>query len=364
MMTFGTGQGYLKAGFLGFTASGKTHTATLLAVETRKLFDIKTPIACFDTEATMEYVAQRIKRETGMNPIGEKSRSLADLMKMCRECEEGAAEIVIVDSMTHVWTEVCEAYMKQVNDARDARRLPRRNRLEFQDWNAIKGPGSPWQKWQDYFLNSKLHIIICGRAQWEWDFEETEGSTGETRKELVKTGVKMRASDFGFEPSLLVQMERISVMDRDSKRMSKAFVHHALVIKDRYDVMDSAEADNPPGEFFLPHLQCLVPGAHNAVDTNLKTDMGVDEAGQAAFDRERKDREALLAEIQATIVEAYPGQSAVEKKLKIQLLDSCFGCKSWETVCRKDIVRLREDFAAVAAWIKQHPNTRGGKDGE
>lgn len=360
MMTFGTGQGYLKAGFLGFNKSGKTHTAMLLACETRKLFGLTTPIAIFDTEATAEYISPRITRETGLAPVGDKSRSLVDLMKLGQECVAGASEILIVDSITHIWREVCSAYLDQVNRARDAARKPRRNRLEFQDWSAIK---DVWARWTDFFLNSKLHIIICGRAGYEWDFEEREDATGNIHKELVKTGVKMKVeTEFGFEPSLLVQMERVQVVEEG--RVGRPFVHRATVLGDRFDVMDGATADNPPGSFFLPHLQCLVPGAHNAVDTELKTDMGVDEAGQAAFDRERKDREALLAEIQATIVEAYPGQSAAEKKLKIQLLDSCFGCKSWETVCRKDIARLRADFAAVPGWIAEHPNTRGGKDGE
>ena len=360
MLTFGTGQGYLKAGFLGFNKSGKTHTAMLLACELRKLLGLKTPIAIFDTEATAEYVAKRILAETGLPPIGDKSRALSDLMKLCRECEAGAAEIIIVDSVTHVWREVCAAYLDQVNRARDAARRPRRSRLEFQDWSAIK---DRWGEWTEIFLNSRLHIIICGRAGYEWDFEEREDSSGNIHKELVKTGIKMKTeTEFGFEPSLLVQMERVQVMEEG--RLARPFVHRATVIGDRFDVMDGATRDNPTGEFFLPHLRELVPGAHNTVDTTLKTDMGVDEAGQAAFDRERREREVVLEEIKATIVQAYPGQSAAEKKIKVDLLEHCFGVKSWAAVERKGTERLRGDMATMPEWILSHPAKGGGKDSE
>ena len=70
-------------------------------------------------------------------------------------------------------------------------------------------------------------MIVCGRAGFEYDFQEKEDGSG--RKELVKTGVKMKAeSEFGYEPSLLVHMERAS----DLKDLSK--VHReASILKDR-----------------------------------------------------------------------------------------------------------------------------------
>ena len=55
------------------------------------------------------------------------------------------------------------------------------------------------------YLNSPLHIVLCGRAGFDWDFNETEGDDGSIKKELVKTGVKMRVeSQFGFEPAQLL----------------------------------------------------------------------------------------------------------------------------------------------------------------
>ncbi len=351
MLTFGTGQGYLKAGFLGFNKSGKTYTATLLAIELRKLLGLKKPIAIFDTEATAEYVAKKITQETGLPPIGDKSRSLADLLACGRECEAGAADILIVDSVTHIWREVSAAYLDQVNKARDAQKKPRRNRLEFQDWATIK---EKWGVWTDFYLNSKLHIIICGRAGYEWDFQDTEDAMGNIHRELVKTGVIMKTEkEFGFEPSLLVQMERVQVMAEG--KLARPFVHRATILGDRFDVMDGATCDNPTGEFFLPHLRELSPGAHNPVDTALKTDMGVDEAGDAAFQRERRDREVVLEEIKAMLVQAYPGQSASEKKAKVDVLDQCLGVRSWAAVERLQTATLREAMPKIQTWLNEHP---------
>lgn len=350
--TFGSGQGYLKAGFLGFNKSGKTHTSALLAIELGRLTKDTRAIAFFDTEAGVEYVTPMVRKATGKNPIGKKSRSLADLLAVGKECESGAASVLIVDSITHVWREVCDAYLDQVNKARDAQNKPRRQRLEFQDWAAIK---AKWALWTDFYLNSKLHIIICGRAGYEWDFEEVEDTMGNTRKELRKSGVRMKVeSEFGFEPSLLVEMERVQ-NPIEGRPGHFSIAHRATVLGDRFDAMDGATCDNPTGAWFHPHLTLLVPGAVNAVDTTLKTDMGVDESGDAAMYRERRERTKLLEEIQGEMVKAYPGQSAAEKKVKVECLEACCGTKSWTAVEGFSIERLKTSLTAIREWVAAHP---------
>jgi hypothetical protein len=359
MDTFGEGTGYLKAGFLGFNKSGKTFTAMLLALHLRKFLGLGGPIAVFDTEASVEYIAPRIKAETGLPPIGKKSRALVDLLEVGQECEAGASSILIVDSITHVWREVCAAYLDQVNRALDSRNKPRRNRLEFQDWSAIK---DRWALWTDFYLNSKLHIIICGRAGYEWDFQETEEANGQIRKELVKTGVKMKVeSEFGFEPSLLVQMERVQIMEAGKH---KATMHRATILGDRFDAMDGDTQDDPAGEWFAPHLKLLAPGIANVVDTALKTDMGVDESGQSQYDRNRREWNKVLEEVEGEIVKAFPGQSAAEKRQKVVILEDCFGTKSWSAVKDRSVEELKRGLAAVREWITKHAAPAAGKDAE
>jgi hypothetical protein len=56
-----TSAGHLKAGFLGFAKSGKTHTAVELALGTRDFLKLTGPIAMFDTERGSEYWAPRVR---------------------------------------------------------------------------------------------------------------------------------------------------------------------------------------------------------------------------------------------------------------------------------------------------------------
>ncbi len=347
METFGTGQGYLKAGLFGFPKSGKTWSAMLLALEVRKLFNIPGPIAMYDSEGGGEYIAPHVERATGLKMIGTRSRAFVDLVQLATECKKGTSSILIVDSVTHPWRELCLAYLEQVNKAREQMNLSKRSRLEFQDWNAIK---ERWNVWTTIFLNAPLHIIICGRAGFEWDFVEREGTTGEVHKELVKTGTKMKTEgEFGFEPSLLVEMERVQVPENGKFHI----VHRATVLGDRFDAMDGATCDNPTGEWFLPHLRMLTPGGANVVDTELKTDMGVNESGEAQFQRERRNRTKLLEEIQGEIVKLYPGQTAAEKRAKVVILEQCFGTKSWTRIEGMSADDLRVGLGLVADWAQK-----------
>lgn len=355
---FGTGQGFLKAGFLGFGKSGKSWTASLLACHVHKMFGSTKPIACFDTESWVEYVSPMIKAATGMNPVGQKARSLKSLMEVVRECEAGASDILIVDSITHVWREVCTSYLAQINVARDNARKSRRQKLEFQDWSALK---DVWNTWTDSFLNSKLHILVCGRAGYEWSFEEVEDDFGGTKKELRKTGVKMKTEgEFAFESSLLVEMERIQVPD-EKKAGKFSLVHRATVLGDRFNAMDAATCDNPTGEWFMPHLSQLVPGAVNTVDTETQTEMNVDESGDAEYQRERRQRTILAEEIQSEMMTAWPTQSAADKKAKLAALKACFDTGSWTKVEQMQSGELRNGLQILRAWIGQNKQPEGAE---
>ena len=341
LQTLGAGQGYLKAGFLGMAGSGKTRTSVELACGIRDYLKLDGPVAMYDTEGGSEYIAALVQQRTGKALLGHRSRSLADLIAMTRECEEQGVSALIVDSITHVWREVGEAYLKQTNDALARKNKPKKIRMEFQDWAQIK---AKWAEWPDLYLNSKLHIIICGRAGFEWDFETREDGT----KELIKTGTKMKVeSEFGFEPSLLVEMEKFQIRDGENK-LTKAFVRKATVLKDRFDVIDGNSADNPTFEFFQPHVALLTPGAHAPVDVVPNTDLGVDSSAEDAYQRERRDRVILCERVQAAMLERWPGQTAADKKAKVDALKAAFGTTSWtEVETRRSAAQLREGLHAI-----------------
>lgn len=354
LQTMGAGQGFLKAGFLGFPKSGKTWTSALLAIGTREKLGLSGPIAMFDTEGGSEYIAKTlIKPRTGTDLIGIRSRALDDLITVAREAEAEGVSVLMVDSVTHVWRELCDAYLKQVNAARERSKRPPQRRLEFQDWNPIK---AKWAVWTDLYLNSKLHIVICGRAGYEYDFEEREDGSG---KDLIKTGVKMKTEgEFGFEPSLLIEMERVQRYNGD--RLGKGFSHRAHIIGDRFNAIDGQHADDPDFSFFEPHVACLTPGAHAPIDTEAKSDFGIDAEGNTDLHRERQLRVILCEKIQAAITEKWPGQKAEDKQRKVAVLKEAFGTSSWtEVETRVSLAGLKTGLNTIEAMT---PATAGKDD--
>lgn len=100
--------------------------------------------------------------------------------------------MLIIDSISHFWKEVQDSYKKSKH----------RNRLHFHDWGQIK---DQWGRFTDCYINSQVHIIMCGRAGYEYAYFEDEDG----KKQLEKTGTKMKAeSEMGYEPSLLMEMVR------------------------------------------------------------------------------------------------------------------------------------------------------------
>jgi len=342
-----TEAGFLKAGFLGFAGSGKTHTAIELACGVREHFGLDGPLAMFDTEKGSDYWGARVLKRTGKQLLVVRSRSLADLLTTTNEAISSSVSVLIVDSISHVWEEVTKSYLRDLQEAqRRAGRKPT-TRLEFQDWSAIKGA---WSAWPVAYLNSPLHIIVCGRAGYEYDFEENERG----KRELVKTGIKMKAEgEFGFEPSLLVEMAK--EMDLDSRTLEIT----ARVIKDRFDVLNGKEFKRPTFESFRPHVQGLNPAAHATIDTALKTRHYVNEGGR---NPEREEREVLAEKIQHEMVKRWPGQSAAEKAAKALALERYFNTGSWKELTERvplDLMKaglsaLSKDGHGDEAEAKEH----------
>lgn len=341
--------GYLKAGILGFAKSGKTFTATEIAIGTRQLFGLDGPIAMFDSENGSNYVATRVREATGKELLVHRSRSLDDLIGMARECEESGISVLIADSLSAVWKEVIDAFMGELNAGRAAKKWRLFEKPEFQHWAPIK---ARWQVWTDWYLNSRMHVIACGRAGYEYDFDKDESG----KKELIKTGVKMRAEgEFGFEPSLLVEMQRDQAGDGDG---NFRIVRRARVLGDRFNVIDGKESKgNPTFDFFRPHVERLRPEAHQPIDTASRTHFGVDEGGADEWAREKRERTILCEEIQGLLVHRFPGQSAADKKSKTDALDHAFGTRSWSKlteatssrVLREGLDKLRSALGVQAA---------------
>jgi len=341
----GGGTGYLKAGLLGFGGSGKTFTAKEIAIGVRAHFKLNGPIAMVDTEAGSEYIAADVKKRTGKDMLSVCSRSFDDLVAVTAEAEKAKAAALIVDSITHIWRDLTASYLKKINDKRVSKGHGPRLNLSFRDWSPIK---DYWNdKWTAWYINSAMHVIICGRAGFDYDFRENE-ETG--KEELIKTGVKMKTeSEFGFEPSLLIEMERVQEMDPGKQHR---IIHRATVLKDRFGLIDGAQADDPGFEFFLPHIAALTPGAIAPVDTAVRSKVPVDDDG---WSKEKRERVILCEEIQGEIVAMFPGQTKEDKAGKAALLAKHFNTKSWTKVeslpadvLRPALERVRREAAVLA----------------
>jgi hypothetical protein len=316
---------FLKFGIFGEAGSGKTFTSTKVAIGLHGLIKSTLPVFFFDTETGSDFVREKIKDATGQELKVAKTRAFADLVKGIDEIPAGS--IVIIDSITHYWTEIMESYRKKNN----------LSRLSLNHWIPIK---AMWSEFTDRFVNSKLHIILCGRSADKWGDVEDENGI----KEMKKVGTKMRTEgQMAYEPSLLVEMELIQV----SARIGSDLIHRAYVRKDRFDVINGQVFDDPSFESFLPHVRLLgLGGEHRALDTERNS--------QAMFDdpnigeKRALNKEILCEKIANEIKKLYPGQTEKEKGERIKLMEEVFGSNSWteiSTLFKND--RLAEGLAKI-----------------
>lgn len=358
--------GWLKAGFFGFEKSGKTFTATMLACAVREHFKLDGPISMFDTETGSLYVRPAVRALTGRDLLAKKARNLDDLMRWFDACVKAKVSVALIDSMSHISDELRDSLLKQINEARAKRGWQKALRLEFQDQMRVT---EQMNKFKTLYLNAPLHTIVCGRAKNEWEMQERDDGT--QKKDLVKVGVAMRAAaEFGYEPSLLVEMER----DQDTHDGHK-LIRTATVLGDRFGVIDAKKinfASTPDPKkamaavykFFKPHLDLLQPGAWSPVDVDRQTDFNVQE-GDADWASEKKTRVILCEEIMGAILKMWPGQSAHEKQEKAELIESVFSTRSWTKVesmtseqLRKGLVKVRE----ILSRLTTGPADRDAKD--
>ncbi len=310
---------YLKAGILGFAGSGKTYTSSSLAIGLQKYIKSKKPVCFMDTETGSDYMINRFKKEK-IELLVSKSRSFSEMLNLIDEAEQ-IADIMIIDSISAVWFDFMESFKKKKG----------RKFIQFQDWGILK------PTWKNEFtdpryLNSKLHIIICGRAGFEYNYEED----ADGRKELHKTGTKMKAeTEFGYEPSLLLEMEAIKEDNPDKK--GKNIKHYCTVLKDRADILDGKVFLDPTFEDFKPAINALnLNGVQVGIDLGKDSQDVFDDDGYSDWSREQRDRIIYLDKIKEEISSYIPGQSADDKKRKKELLEQIFGTKSWVEIEKEE----------------------------
>lgn len=337
---------YLKVGMLGFGGSGKTYTSALFAKGVYELLKAKglkpKPVAFIDTETGSDWLVPFFK-QWEVPLVVSKSRAFTDLVAGIKEAEENSS-VLIIDSVSHFWTEVQESYKKAKG----------RTRLQFQDWGPIK---STWARFTDSYLNSRLHIIMCGRAGYEYDYFTDEAG----EKQLEKTGTRMKAEgELGYEPSLLIEMARepkvvdgeVKVSKGKKKLTGLLWDHVGYVLKDRSTKVEGCRFVNPTFADFAPVVEHInIGGQHIGVVTSSDSQALFAKDSDKNYFEKRKRVEILKEEIMATLLIAYPGRSAEEVKAKTVILKETFGTGSWVALDEWNPDALKEGLAKIEARL-------------
>lgn len=304
---------FLKVGIFGFEGSGKTFTAMNIAIGICKLIKNKR-IAFFDTETGSDFQIERVKK-AGLELGVIKSRSFEDVCNVITETQKEGYGILIIDSISHIWKEITDSYLKKRN----------RQFISLPDWGVIK---NLWSRYTDLYVNSQMHIIMCGRAGWQYgDFENEDTGKMESRK----TGTKMRVeTETGFEPNLNLEMERITKgQHTKGRKIASGWGHKCTVLKDRTDTMNGKVIYNPKFEDFMPVIKKLNLGAiHLGVDTSRNS---LDMIGDPNRDWDAaKKQHQIAVELldEALVVTGLAGTGKKEKEERTKVLIDLLGTSS------------------------------------
>lgn len=351
---------FAKIGLYGEAGSGKTRTAAEIAVGLHKYAKLNKPVGMFDTEPAASYIIPLFEKEGIEFLVYDESRALKDLMAFMREAEKECS-IIIIDSITHVWRDAQDSYLKRMNEASKKRaeqqgwahKWKPSYQLEFHHWKPIK---AAWQTFTDIYLSSKVHCILCGRAGAIYSYQKND-ETG--KMELITDGSKMATEkELGYEPSLLIEMIKY--------RENGAIINRALIEKDRTDTLNGKVIDMPDFEKLKSHFEFLNIGGehHGSMNTRDSSSM-FDEQGNDTFSFERRQREIWCEEIQSILVKYYPSTKAEDKKAKADLIEEIFETGSWTKVSSMDSLKIKEGYFRIKEKLEPSELSKenGASDG-
>jgi len=329
---------YFKMGIQGEAGSGKSYTMAKVAAGLHRFVKSEKPIVLFDTENTGGFIVPRFN-EAKIEVRVRQSRSLTDLSKAMDFCESGEAGILLIDSITHIW----DNFLKAFKEAKG------RNFIQFQDWGELK---PTWkEQFSDRMVLAPYHIIFTGRQGDVYQYEVDEGSG---RRELVKTGIKMRTEkETPYEPDLLVLMERYeSLLGKE-----KVIYRNATVLKDRAAVIDGKVFKNPGFKDFKPSIEFVMQN---------KSEKGVvvpgddrDLVQRSENDSEQKREAAKYYERAMNLLDFHAGgQKKEDKTRRFKALDYAFGDTSDTAIKAFGKERLMEGYLKLQEFFSDEKEGR------
>ncbi len=327
-----------KIGIYGDAGSGKTRTAAEIAIGLHKFIKSTKPIAMYDTEPGAHFIRPLFEKAGIKLVVFNKSRAFVDLMGWFKEASQ-FSDILMTDSITHVWRELQKAYLEKINENRPTHK--KISRLEFHHWGPIK---EEWATFTDLFVRSKVHAIVCGRAGSIYEYQENEKG----KKELITTGTKMATEkELGYEPSLLIEMVKDHRKDGPTR-----IVNMCIVEKDRADMFNGKEFDFPKFETFQEHFKFLnIGGQQFEANDGTSKDLFTPD-GDNGWNEEKRQREILSEEIAALFTKHMGGKDADSLKKKILLLEKYFGTSSKTKIENMRSSDLRTGYLALKSHFE------------
>ena len=308
---------FAKVGIYGTAGSGKSRTATEIAIGLHKAIGSTKPIVVFDTEPAFSFLLPIFQKAGIELLVADESRALSDLMNFMDEAEE-VSDISIIDSITHVWRDAQESYLARLNKSRQEQRKKPLMALEFQHWRPIK---AKWAEFTDRFLSSKMHVIVCGRAGTIYEYQDKDDGTG--KKELISVGTRMATEkELGYEPSLLIEM----IADRQEGKI----VNVAAIQKDRSDRLNGKEIPMPNYQKLKSHFEALnIGGQHFSSMDARNSENLFPEANESGWDMEQKQRTIYCEEIAELLKKHHPSQSVEDKQKRMDIMEQFFDTRSF-----------------------------------
>lgn len=323
---------YFKAAFEGFAGSGKTFTAAEIVIGLHRRIGSQKPIVIYDSETASKFLRPNFAR-AGVQAVVKESRSFLDLKETMRQCREGYADILLIDSITHPYKDLCEAHLAS----------KRKQTLEIQDWGIIK------PKWQreiaEALVRDPYHVVFTGRAAYEYD-TDIDPQTG--KKTMFKAGIKMRGeSETAYEPDVLVLMERCEDLLEGEKRVWR----EGTILKDRANLIDGKTFKNPSYKDFEPVIAALLdaPVFRPYEEANTAASLARDTDG----DDWRQRKAILLETIQNTYTEAgLDARDDATKRERLEITKAAFGTGSKTAIEAMRCEQLEKSLAALKELTK------------
>ncbi len=320
-------QAFIKMALYGPPGSGKTLTALLLAEGLANRMGKR--IAYIDTERGTDFYSQAVP-DRAVHPAefdfdALYSRSLTEIAKAVYELDPARYGVVVVDSISHLWTAAIAAYEGRKTSI---------GSIPLQAWGKVK---KPYKDLEAFLLSAPMHWIDCGRMANEFG-EDDQG-------ELKKIGVKMRAEgETAYEPHILIRMEAIR------ERNGGPAVIQAYVEKDRTGVLNGKVIPWPnfnnvikPLLGLLGDTQASMPTSDAAALQDAET-MAIQDA-----EREKISQEwfhYFAGKLQSAATQGVAEVEAVSKEITPEVK---------KAMLNTDVIALREKYSEALERAKSKP---------